>query len=104
MTTQAVPDIAPPAAAPPASPPSVPKANTAGFVARLAVSGLLLWTYDQLHDRLVALFAGIGEWLTGESAAELSTPKVLAVTLLPVLENGCRSDSLSIHCSSNTPP
>ena len=82
MTTQAVPDLAPLSPTPPACKPDAQKADTAGFVVRLALSSLLLWAYDQLHDRLISLFAGIGEWLTGRSLADLSTPKVLAVTLL----------------------
>jgi enediyne biosynthesis protein E5 len=76
MTTQAVPDLAPP----PGAPPVPARANVAGFAVRLAVSGLLLWGYDLVHDRLVALFTEFEKWITAEPTDR--TAKALAVTVL----------------------
>ena len=81
MTTQAVPDRAPPApAAPPGPPPAT--SGVGGFAVRLALSGLILWGYQQLHDRIVSLFTGLCERVAGAEPGSL--PKVLAVTLLGV--------------------
>jgi hypothetical protein len=74
MTTEATPQRIPPAT------PAAPPESVTGIVARLVLTGLVLWGYFQVHDQIVASLVPLVNRVAGDAANSL--PGVLAVTLL----------------------